>query len=1080
MTIETAPLQGKTPLLERMITGAIRFRWAILAMVALLCAIGVWSFQRLPIDATPDITNVQVQINSEAPGFSPLEAEQRVTFPVETAIAGLPGLQYTRSVSRYGLSQVTAVFEDGASIYFARQLINERLQSAREQLPSGVTPEMGPIATGLGEIFMYTLEAVPGAKKPDGTAYTPEDLRTLQDWVIRPQLRSTPGVTEVNSIGGYERQYHVTPLPARLSAYGLTLGDVVRALERNNDNRGAGYVERYGEQYLVRTPGQAAGIDDLGMIIVSNRGGVPIRIADVADIKLGEELRTGAATENGKEVVLGTVFMLAGENSRIVARAAAQRLEEAAKALPGGVKAVPIYDRTDLVERAIWTVEKNLLEGALLVIVVLFLLLGNVRAALITAAVIPITMLMTITGMVRGGVSGNLMSLGALDFGLIVDGAVIIVENCLRRFGEAQHQLGRLLDREERFRLAASATSEVIRPSLFGVLIIALVYVPIFALTGVEGKMFHPMAITVVMALSAALILSLTFVPAAVALFVTGKVEEKESRLMGWARRIYAPSLDKAMRLRTLFVAGAVGLVLISGLAASRMGSEFVPNLDEGDIALHALRIPGTSLSQAISMQTALEARIKQFPEVDRVVAKIGTAEVATDPMPPSVADTFIFLKDRENWPDPRKPKAELVRELQAAVAEIPGNNYEFTQPIQMRFNELLSGVRADVAVKVFGDDLDTLLEVGQQIEGVASGIEGAQDVSVEQVTGLPVLQITPDRASLARFGLNVADIQDVVAISIGGVEAGQIFEGDRRFPIIVRLPEEARERIDEIGRLRIPLPAVGASAAEAMGAVSDTELRGFVPLADVAKVEVVIGPNQISREDGKRRVVVTANVRGRDLGSFVEDLQARVGAEVEVPSGYWISYGGTFEQLISAAKRLQIVVPAAMLLIFGLLYALFRSGRDAAIVFSGVPLALTGGVAALLIRDMPLSISAGVGFIALSGVAVLNGVVMLSFIRQLREGGAALEEAIREGALTRLRPVLMTALVASLGFVPMAFNVGAGAEVQRPLATVVIGGIVSSTILTLLVLPALYRMVHARAAGKHAVSPTEPAQSFQ
>ncbi|ODU34685.1 MAG: cation transporter [Sphingopyxis sp. SCN 67-31] len=1074
MTTDTTRPPERAHLLERLIAGAIRFRWAVLSAVLLLCAIGVWSFQRLPIDATPDITNVQVQINSEAPGFSPLEAEQRVTFPVETAIAGLPGLQYTRSVSRYGLSQVTAVFEDGTSIYFARQLINERLQSAREQLPPGVAPEMGPIATGLGEIFMYTLEADPGAKKPDGSAYTPEDLRTLQDWVIRPQLRSTPGVTEVNSIGGYERQYHVTPIPARLSAYGLTLDDVVRALERNNDNRGAGYVERYGEQYLVRTPGQAAGTDELGTVIVSNRSGIPIRVADVADISLGEELRTGAATENGKEVVLGTVFMLAGENSRIVARAAAERLEQAAKALPAGVKAVAIYDRTDLVERAIWTVEKNLLEGALLVIVILFLLLGNVRAALITAAVIPITMLMTITGMVRGGISGNLMSLGALDFGLIVDGAVIIVENCLRRFGEAKHQLGRLLDRNERFKLAASATSEVIRPSLFGMLIIALVYVPIFALTGVEGKMFHPMAITVVMALTAALILSLTFVPAAVALFVTGKVEEKESRLMGWARRIYAPALDKAMKLRATFVATAVGLVLISGIAASRMGSEFVPNLDEGDIALHALRIPGTSLSQAVSMQTALEARIKQFPEVDRVVAKIGTAEVATDPMPPSVADTFIIMKDRKDWPDPRKPKAELVREMQAAVAKIPGNNYEFTQPIQMRFNELLSGVRADVAVKIFGDDLDTLLEVGQQIEGVAASIEGAQDVSVEQVTGLPVLQITPDRAALARFGLNVGDIQDTVAVSIGGVQAGQIFEGDRRFPIIVRLPENVRERVDEIGRLRIPLPAIGSSADVTMGAAPDAGLRGFVPLADVAKVEVVIGPNQISREDGKRRVVVTANVRGRDLGSFIEELQTKVGAEVEVPSGYWISYGGTFEQLISAAKRLQIVVPAALLMIFGLLYALFRSGKDAAIVFSGVPLALTGGVAALLIRGMPLSISAGVGFIALSGVAVLNGVVMLSFIRQLRESGANLEDAIREGALTRLRPVLMTALVASLGFVPMAFNVGAGAEVQRPLATVVIGGIVSSTILTLLVLPALYRMVHGRMAKKDAPPPAE------
>ncbi len=1053
MTTDTSSPPGKVHLLERMIAGAIRFRWAVLTTVLLLCAIGVWSFQRLPIDATPDITNVQVQINSEAPGFSPLEAEQRVTFPVETAIAGLPGLQYTRSVSRYGLSQVTAVFEDGTSIYFARQLINERLQSAREQLPPGVAPEMGPIATGLGEIFMYTLEADPGAEKPDGSAYTPEDLRTLQDWVIRPQLRNTPGVTEVNSIGGYERQYHVTPIPARLSAYGLTLDDVVRALKANNDNRGAGYVERYGEQYLVRTPGQASGIDDLEAIIVSNRNGIPIRIADVADIDLGEELRTGAATENGKEVVLGTVFMLAGENSRIVARAAAEKLEVAGRALPAGVKAVPIYDRTDLVERAVWTVEKNLLEGALLVIVILFLLLGNVRAALITAAVIPITMLMTITGMVRGGISGNLMSLGALDFGLIVDGAVIIVENCLRRFGEAQHRLGRLLDRDERFKLAATATSEVIRPSLFGMLIIALVYVPIFALTGVEGKMFHPMAITVVMALTAALILSLTFVPAAIAMFVTGKVEEKESRLMLWARKAYAPALESALKLRTAFVAGAVALVVVAGFAATRMGSEFVPNLDEGDIAMHALRIPGTSLSQAISMQTTLEARIKQFPEVDRVVAKIGTAEVATDPMPPSVADTFIIMKDRKDWPDPRKPKTELVREMQAAVAQIPGNNYEFTQPIQMRFNELLSGVRADVAIKVFGDDLDTLREVGDAIESVASGIEGAQDVGVEQVTGLPVLQITPDRAALARFGLNVGDVQNVVAVSIGGVEAGQIFEGDRRFPIIVRLPEAARERVDELGRLRIPLPG------------PDSEMRGFVPLADVAKVEVVIGPNQISREDGKRRVVVTANVRGRDLGSFIEELRTKVDAEVEVPAGYWISYGGTFEQLISAAKRLQLVVPAALLLIFGLLYALFRSAKDAAIVFSGVPLALTGGVAALLLRGMPLSISAGVGFIALSGVAVLNGVVMLSFIRQLREGGSSLDVAIRDGALTRLRPVLMTALVASLGFVPMAFNVGAGAEVQRPLATVVIGGIVSSTILTLLILPALYRMVHGRRA---------------
>ena len=1049
MTTDLIPAAPHDSLLKRVITLSIRFRWAVLALVLLSAALGVWSFQRLPIDATPDITNVQVQINTEAPGFSPLESEQRITFPVETAIAGVPGLQHTRSISRYGLSQVTAVFKDGTDIYFARQLINERLQGARDQMPAGVTPEMGPISTGLGEIFMYTVEAKPGARKPGGQAYTPEDLRTLQDWVIRPQLRTTPGVVEVNTVGGFERQYHVAPLPERLSAYGLTLAEVISALERNNANVGAGYVERFGEQYLVRVPGQAAGIEDLKGVIVSHRNGVPIRIADVADVGMGEELRTGAATENGREVVLGTVMMLVGENSRTVARAAAARLEVAAKALPPGVVALPIYDRTDLVDRTIKTVATNLVEGALLVIVVLFLLLGNIRAALITAAIIPFSMLLTITGMVQGKVSGNLMSLGALDFGLIVDGAVIIVENCLRRFGQAQHRLGRVLTRDERFGLAADATNEVIGPSLFGVLIITLVYVPIFALTGVEGKMFHPMAITVVMALTAAMVLSLTFVPAAVALFVTGKVEETESRMMRGARSLYEPALAFALRMRTAMVAGAAVLVLLAGFAASRMGSEFIPNLDEGDIAMHALRIPGTSLSQAVAMQSALEARIKRFPEVERVVAKLGTAEVATDPMPPSVADTFILLKDRQDWPDPRKPRAKLLAELEAGVAEIPGNNYEFTQPIQMRFNELLSGVRADVAVKVFGDDLAQLATIGEQLKGVIEATPGAQDVGVEQTTGLPVLQITPDRAALARLGLNVQDIQDVVATSIGGTVAGQVFEGDRRFDIVVRLPEALRNNVDEVGRLRIPLAASGDGP------------RGFVPLADVARVEVEIGPNQISRENGKRRVVVTANVRGRDLGSFVEDLERKVDTAVDIPSGYWVTYGGTFEQLISATKRLQIVAPAVLLLIFGLLYALFRSARDAAIVFSGVPLALTGGVAALLLRGLPLSISAAVGFIALSGVAVLNGVVMVSFIRNLIAQGRPLDEAISEGALTRLRPVLMTALVASLGFVPMAFNVGAGAEVQRPLASVVIGGIISSTILTLLVLPALYRMVH-------------------
>lgn len=1042
-------------MLNAIIHQSIRNRWLVLVAAMLLIALGAWSFQRLPIDATPDITNVQVQINSEAEGFSPLEAEQRVTFPVETAIAGVPGLEYTRSVSRYGLSQVTAVFEDGTDIYFARQLINERLQSVRSQLPAGVEPELGPIATGLGEIFMYTVEAEEGAVREDGQPYTTEDLRTLQDWVIRPQLRNTPGVTEVNTIGGYVRQYHVTPRPQRLSSLGLTLSEVVEAIEANNANVGAGYVERYGEQLLIRSPGQAQSIPDLEEVIIANRNGVPIRVKDVAEVAMGEELRTGAATENGQEIVLATVFMLMGENSREVAQAVAANLEEAARALPPGVIADPIYDRTELVDRTIATVEKNLMEGALLVIAVLFLLLGNIRAALITAAVIPLAMMMTITGMVRNEVSGNLMSLGALDFGLIVDGAVIIVENCLRRFGQEQHKLGRLLTKSERFALAEQATTEVIKPSIFGILIITLVYVPIFALSGVEGKMFHPMAFTVVFALGSALILSLTFVPAAVALFVTGKVEEKESPIMRGARSVYKPLLEGALRLRVLVVVLAAVFVSGIGLLATRMGSEFVPNLDEGDIALHALRIPGTSLSQALAMQTALEREIRELPEVERVVAKIGTADIATDPMPPSVADTFVLLKPRKEWPDPRKPRMQLVAELEAAVTPVPGNNYEFTQPIQMRFNELISGVRADVAVKVFGDDLDELASLGDEIEGVIGSIPGAQDAKVEQVTGLPVLEITPNRAALARLGLNVTDMQDVIAAAFGGAEAGQIFEGDRRFDVIVRLPESLRQDVDAIGDLRIPLPERGDG------------MRSFVPLHEVANIELTIGANQISRENGKRRVVVTANVRGRDLGSFVAELQNRMGAEVEIPAGYWVDYGGTFEQLISGAKRLALVVPIVLGLILALLYGLFRSARDTFVVFTGVPLALTGGVLALMARGLPFSISAGVGFIALSGVAVLNGLVMLSFIRSLREQGLNTDDAVREGALTRLRPVLMTALVASLGFVPMALNVGAGAEVQRPLATVVIGGIISSTLLTLLVLPALYRLVYSRASKR-------------
>ena len=1048
-------------MLERLIRFSIRHRWLMLVLTAALVALGVWSYQRLPIDATPDITNVQVQINTQAPGYSPLEAEQRVTFPIETAMAGLPKLDYTRSLSRYGLSQVTVVFEDGTDLYFARQQVAERLQQIASQLPEGLDPEMGPISTGLGEIFMYTVEAEPNARKSDGTPYTATDLRTLQDWVVRPQLRNTPGVTEVNSIGGYERQIHITPDPAQLVALGFTLHDVVAAIARNNRNVGAGYIERNGQQFLVRVPGQLADLDAIGNIVLDRREGVPIRVRDVATVAEGKELRTGAATQNGHEVVVGTTFMLLGANSREVSRAAAARLEAANASLPPGVHAKPVYDRTVLVDRTIHTVAKNLIEGALLVILVLFLLLGNVRASLITALVIPLAMLFTIIGMVRGGVSGNLMSLGALDFGLIVDGAVIIIENCLRRFGETQHRLGRVLDQEERFDVTASATAEVIRPSLFGLGIITAVYLPIFALSGVEGKMFHPMAITVVLALTGAMLLSLTFVPAAIATFLRGRVDEHDNRLMRWSRQRYTPMLDWALRHRAPVVAGTALLVIGCALLATRLGSEFVPSLDEGDITLQPLRIPGTGLEQSVAMQKTLEQRMRQFPEVAIVFSKIGTAEVATDPMPPSMADTFLMLKPREQWPDPRKPKAELIEELETAAREIPGSNYEFTQPIQMRTNELISGVRSDVAVKVYGDDLGQLARLAARVERVMRGVPGAEDVKAEQVTGLPLLTVTPDPAALARYGLNPGDVQDTVATAIGGETAGQLFEGDRRFDLVVRLPEALRQDPAVLADLPIPLPQGVESDESSREASWRSGGPRTVPLREVAEVQIQRGPNQINRENGKRRVVITANVRERDLGGFVADLRTRIGRDVKLPEGYWIDYGGTFEQLISASQRLAVVVPVTLALIFALLFMAFGSAKDAAIVFSGVPLALTGGVIALALRGIPLSISAGVGFIALSGVAVLNGLVMIAFIRRLREQGHPLENAVRDGALGRLRPVLMTALVASLGFLPMALNVGAGSEVQRPLATVVIGGILSSTALTLLVLPVLYRWVH-------------------
>ena len=1043
---------------ERVIRFAIGQRWLVLMAVLGMAALGIYNYQRLPIDAVPDITNVQVQINTSAPGYSPLESEQRVTFPIETAMAGLPHLEQTRSISRYGLSQVTVIFKDGTDIYFARQLVNQRIQEAREKLPPRVVPALGPIATGLGEIYMWTVEAKEDARKPDGAPYTPADLREIQDWIIKPQLRNVSGVTEINSVGGYVKEFQVAPAADRLMAHGLALADLVDAIERNNGNVGAGYIERRGEQLLIRAPGQVRNLDDLGDIVIRAPQGVPVRIRDVADVLPGRELRTGAATKDGREVVLGTVFLLIGQNSRTVSQAVDRKMREINRSLPPGVIAQTVYDRAVLVDRAIDTVRKNLTDGALLVVAVLFLFLGNIRAALITALVIPLSMLFTFSGMVGGKVSANLMSLGALDFGIIIDGAVVIVENCVRRLAHAQAGAGRALTRDERFDEVFAAAREARRPLVFGQLIIMVVYLPIFALTGVEGKMFHPMAFTVVTALLGAMILSVTFVPAAVALLMGARVGEKEGLVMTWAKRGYRPVLDRALANPPLVLIITACAILLSGLLATRMGSEFIPSLDEGDVALHALRIPGTSLTQAVEMQAGLERAVRKFAEVDTVFAKIGTAEIATDPAPPNVADNFIMLKPRAAWPDPKRGKADLVAAIEAEVEKLPGNNYEFTQPVQMRFNELISGVRSDVAVKVFGDDMEVMNRAADQIAGVLDGIAGAADVKVEQTTGLPTLSLDIDRAKIARLGLNVSDVQDALSIAVGGREAGIVFQGDRRFNIVVRLPEGLRTDTEAIKGIPIRLPVSESSARPA-----------YVRLGDVASLDVGPGPNQISRENGKRRVVVTANVRGRDIGSFVNEAQRELQRQVKVPPGYWTTWGGTFEQLQSASQRLRIVIPVALLLVFMLLFAMFNNLKDGLLVFSGVPFALTGGLLALWVRDIPLSISAGVGFIALSGVAVLNGLVMISFIRSLRDEGMPLDQAVREGALTRLRPVLMTALVASLGFIPMALATGTGAEVQRPIATVVIGGILSSTALTLLVLPLLYRMAHWRGERRQA-----------
>lgn len=1061
--------------MERLIAFSIRQRWLILLATLGMAALGILNFGRLPIDAVPDITNVQVQINTSVTALSPVEVESRITFPIEWAMSGIPKVEQVRSLSRYGLSQVTVIFKDGTDIYFARQLVNQRLQEARENLPAGVEPTMGPIATGLGEIFMWTVEADSTARKPDGTRYTLGDLRTLQDWVVRPQVRTVTGVTEVNSIGGYEKQFHVTPDPVKMLAHGLTFRDVFEALASNNDNAGAGYIEHFDEQYLIRATGLVRSLKDIESIVLRAADGTPVRVGDVATVGLGEQLRTGAGTHMGQEAVVGTAIMLINENSRSVSRGVAAKMKDVNRTMPEGVAVRTVYDRTYLVDATLNTVRTNLVEGALLVIVILFLMLGNIRAALIVGLAIPLSMLFAVSGMVQQGISGNLMSLGAIDFGIIVDGAVVMVENIVRRFAHRQRDLGRLMTFQERLDEAFQSSREVARPVLFGVGIIMIVYLPILTLSGIEGKMFKPMAAVVLLALTGALVLTFTFIPAAVATFLSGRVAEEENIFLRTVRRFYQPMLEWSLRNRWLMALAAGLLVLGCGLLAATMGSEFVPKLGEGALAIQPARIPAISLRTSVAMQGKVEDLLRrEFPdEVTDVFARTGTAEIATDPMGPNVSDTYLMLSPKKQWKK-AKSQEELAELMEQRLQLLRGQNFEISQPIELRFNELIAGVRSDVAVKVFGDDLEGMTASANQVSAILGTIRGAADLKVEQTAGLPVLTVDIDRQAIARYGLSIAEVQSVVSMAMGGSKAGQVFEGDRRFDLVVRLPDEVRRDLHSLENLAIPLPSTGparASSGQRPGEHAALH-SAYVPLGAVAKIALEEGPNQISREDGKRRVVVQANVRGRDLGSFVAEAQRRVDAEVKLPEGNWIRWGGQFENLAAARNRLMVVVPLALLLIFILLFMTFGSVPQALLVFTGVPLALTGGVIALWITGLPLSISAGIGFIALSGVAVLNGLVMVSFINALRARDMALEPAIKEGSLTRLRPVLMTALVASLGFVPMALAHGTGAEVQRPLATVVIGGIISSTLLTLIVLPALYSLFHPVRTGSALPAP--------
>ncbi|KQN27322.1 cation transporter [Sphingomonas sp. Leaf34] len=1049
-------------MIGRIVTLSVEKRWLVLLLTIAAALLGIGALRQLPIDAVPDITNNQVQINVVAPALSPDQIEKQVAFTVETALAGIPGLEYTRSLSRNGFAQITAVFGEKTDIYFARAQVAERLRTAEEDLPEGVNPEMGPIATGLGDIFMWTVEyreldqvhhrnGEPGLQR-DASYITPEGdhlvsdadkatyLRTVQDWIVTPQLKSTAGLAGVDSLGGYTKEYLVIPDIQRMAAMRLTLQDLTTALQRSNTSAGAGVVNRNGEGLAVRSDGRVRNADELARTVVATRESVPILLNQIATVRTGQALRMGSASENGHEVVVGTAVMRIGENSRTVSTGVAERLTQIGRSLPVDVVVKPVMNRTELVNSTIATVARNLAEGAVLVIVVLFALLGNFRAALIAACVIPITMLLTSIGMLKAGVSANLMSLGALDFGLIVDGAVIIVENALRRLGEAQHGRGDVLTIEQRLGIVAASAREMIRPSVYGQAIIILVYAPLLTFTGVEGKMFEPMALTVIIALVFAFILSLTFIPAAIAIWLSKRVEEKESRVVTFLRQRYEPGLDAAMRRPTLTIGVAIGALALAGAAFTTLGQEFLPQLDEGNILVQAVRIPGTSVNQSQAMQFQVEKALAKAPEVRFAFSRTGTSEIASDPMPPNATDTFVILKPKKEWPDPGLSKEELVERLEKRLSTLPGNAYEITQPIQMRFNELIAGVRGDIAIKVFGDDFGEMNATADRIAGILRKTRGAADVRVEQTEGLPMLDIRPNRTAMSRVGVTAGDVQDTVAAAIGGRQAGVIFEGDRRFPVVIRMAESSRSDLTAVAQVPVP-----------------TGSGGFVPLSTVADIAVVDGPNQISRENGKRRVVVQANVRDRDVAGVVADARSAIDAQVKLPAGTYLEWGGQFENLASARDRLSVVVPICFVVIMFLLYGALGSVRDALIVFTGVPLALVGGILALVLRGMPFSISAAVGFIALSGVAVLNGLVMVSSIHDLMRQGMDRAVAAHQGALARLRPVAMTALVASLGFVPMALGHGAGAEVQKPLATVVIGGLISATLLTLFVLPTLY-----------------------